>query len=90
MEWLLDIPFRGKQHVVRAVVEFKDEQFLRVRVYGSHSSVLVETEYQRTYEGKLRWRFLEGSMNTTGHEGVRLMFDIFDGLEYAVRIDIRS
>ncbi|MDN3658936.1 hypothetical protein QWZ08_25050 [Ferruginibacter paludis] len=90
MEWVMDVSFRGKQYLLKAEVEYKDEQIIKIRVHGLRGSILLETEYKLPVDGKLRWRYLEGRMTNYGHDTVRFQFDIQACLEYYIRAEIYS
>ena len=84
----MDVSFRGKQYLLKAIVEYRDEEIIKVRVHGMKSSVLLETEYKRPVEGKLRWKYLEGRMTNYGHDTVRFQYDMQACLEYYIRAEI--
>ncbi|MDB5275442.1 MAG: hypothetical protein JWR61_397 [Ferruginibacter sp.] len=89
MQWVIDVSYNSKQYLLKADLEYKDDQIVKIRVHGMTGSVLLETEYNRFYEGKLSWKFLEGGMKNYGHDTVRLQFDIIACLEYYVINDLK-
>lgn len=87
---MFDIPFRGRQHTIKAAVEYYNDELMRIRVYGKRSSFLLETEYKRKVDGKLRWTIKDNLHLPSNPNIIRLEFDIMACLEYCIDKDFRS
>lgn len=85
MEWTLDVYYGNKRHSLKAIVEYESNQIMRIRVFGSKSSVLLENNFPTLYYGKskagVKWKIREGSLNAATKESSSLLINIFSELE---------
>lgn len=92
MEWELFIYYKSKERKLKAVLEYQSSQIMRIRVFGSTTSILLENNYPiiKTTNSKkgLQWKIREGSFGETDKDTARLLIDIFSQLEYLIKKDI--
>jgi hypothetical protein len=85
MEWVLNISYGLKVYLLKAVVEYKSIQIMRIRVYGKTSTILLENNFPLLYYGKskaaVKWKIREGQLNAATQESSQLLINIFSELE---------
>jgi hypothetical protein len=86
MEWTLQLTYSVKPFKLKAELEYHSDQIMRIRVYGSKGSLLLENNYPmvRTAKSKrgIQWKIRDGSM-TEGNKGnTILLLNTTDHLEY--------
>lgn len=84
-EWQIPVSFNKKDQLLRSTLEYESAQILRIRVYGSRSSILLETNYPFLYHTNSRagitWKLKEGSFSESNVETSRLLTRIMSELE---------
>jgi hypothetical protein len=90
-EFALYLSHRLKEYKLNAIVEYKSNQIMRIRVLGSKSSILLENNYpflKNTNSKKgIQWKIREGQFDMKDEHDSRLLMRIFELLEYEIKKD---
>lgn len=90
-EWTLHISYHLKQYKLRAVLEYHSTQIMRIRVYGTKTELLLESNYpiiQNTKNTRgMKWKLREGAMTEGTPESSSLMYNIMQQLEAYIKKD---
>lgn len=93
-EWNIRIEYNRTYFTLRCVVEYQSQRLMRIRVYGSKSSLLLENDYPaiRFTNSKkgIRWKLREGKPDFAGEKTAQLLLDIFGKLEHHMKEDFRE
>lgn len=95
VEWEFTLIYKARPYKLKAVVEYISKQILRIRVYGTKKSLLLQTNYSEIYfrksqRGAIRWYIKEGAFTEGTPESTRLWIDIYTRLEYLLKKDIKK
>jgi hypothetical protein len=89
MEWELYITYGITPYTLRAVLEYNSSQIMRIRVYGSSSSLLLENDYPaikfNNSKRGIKWKIREGAMKAGGSKNSRLLMNIMGQLEKLIK-----
>lgn len=90
-EWEIAIKYNSKTHLVKALVEYKSNSIMRIRVHGRHSTLLLENDYPsiRISQSKkgVRWRLREGKTDFAGQQSATILLEMFQQLEDNIKRD---
>jgi hypothetical protein len=90
-EWEIPVVYNGKPFKIKAVVEYQSVQIMRIRVYGTKGTLLLQTNYPMLKIGNSRkgvdWKIKEGSMADGTMETTKLFMQILETLEYLMKRD---
>lgn len=95
VSWEFTVQFKRTKFNLKAVVEYYSKQVIRIRLTGSGSSILLETNYSAVYHrpskmGGIKWQIKEGKVKEGTPETARFFVDIFSNLEYRLKQDIKK
>jgi hypothetical protein len=94
MEWTLHITYGRTPFSLKAEVEYQSAQIMRIRVYGSKSSLLLENNFPliKASRGKraIQWKIREGKMSEGSEENSRLLLHIIEQLEHNIKKEFPS
>lgn len=82
--WRLHITYNNKPYGLNALVEYASAQVIRIRVHGTRSSLLLETNFPMVAAGKAKaitWKIKDGGFEVSGAQQARLFTDIIHQLE---------
>ena len=85
--WTLYITYSRKKYQLKAEIEYKSKQIIRIRVHGQRTTLLVENDYPAIYftnsKKGVRWKIRQGQLGDA-----KLLMDIFIQLEHLMKKDI--
>jgi len=88
-EWTLHIRYSGKEYQLRAVMEYHSAQIMRIRVFGTTDSILLENNYPTLAATKnkrgMQWKIREGENKFTNPKNARLLVNIMEYLEAVIK-----
>jgi hypothetical protein len=91
MEWIIQVRYNSRSHKIRCVLEYHSNQIMRIRVYGSKSTLLLENNYPMVQVSKstqgVKWKIREGKIEYKPEESSWLLTQIMENLEYVIKKD---
>lgn len=85
MEWELSIRFKTSYFNLKAVLEYKSNQIIRIRVHGTKRTLLLETDMPLAKlagsKKAIKWKLREGSFDTSDADTAALLANIINQLE---------
>ncbi len=94
MEWELKITYKLKPYALKAEVEYKSNNIMRIRVNGTKRTLLLENNYPaiRIANSKrgVNWKIREGSLDNPDERVTELFRDIIEQLEFLMKRDFKD
>ena len=93
MDYELQVRYGVTAYTLKATIVYNSSQVMRIRVYGKHSSLLLENNYptlQHTNSKKsMQWKLREGHLQTGDQEAlIQLLFQFKTNLIMSLKTEL--
>lgn len=87
--WTIQVYYGLKRYNLKAVLEYSSNQIMRIRVFGNHSSILLENNFPlllNTNSKKgIKWKIRDGNLFKEGTKSTQLFTSIISQLENMIK-----